>query len=103
MKSRTYTDVHKLLLPANIPVILEEYKDIFATYSYVPGREKVYPKIKLTSNVLSVLFPLIEHPVYGKTGLHAIEKYKDGRVTKYMYHWKIIIPRRGKHKQHLSA
>lgn len=103
MENRTYTDVHKLLLPADLPSILEEYKDIFENYGDIYGKDKVYPRMKLTSNLLSVLFPLIEHPVYGKTGLLAIEKYKDGKVTKYMYHWKIIIPKKGKHKQHISA
>ncbi|UOQ86845.1 DUF6516 family protein [Gracilibacillus salinarum] len=103
MKNRTYADIHKPLFPADLPILIEKFEDIFETYSYVPVKEKVYPKMKLTTNLLSVLFPFIEHPVYGKTGLHAIEKYKDGIVKKYMYQWKIIIPKKGKHKQHITA
>ncbi|GAE94932.1 hypothetical protein JCM21714_4132 [Gracilibacillus boraciitolerans JCM 21714] len=58
---------------------------------------------KRTNNKLSVLFPLKEHPVHGKTGLHATEKYKNGFVAEYHYQWKIIIPKMGKLYHHISA
>lgn len=53
---------------------------------------------------MDVLFPLKEHPIHGKTGLHAIEKYDDdGYVCRYSYSWKIIVPRQGVQLNHISS
>lgn len=76
MENRTYTHVHKLLLPADLPSILDEYKDIFENYGDISGKDKVFPRMKFTSNLLSVLFLLIEHPVYGKQDYLSLKNIK---------------------------
>lgn len=73
MDDRIHVQKNEILLPADIPVILEKYGNILATYENIPGRDFIYPDFKLTTNLLSALFPLKEHPIHGKTGLHAIE------------------------------
>lgn len=51
-----------------------------------------------------MLFPLIEHPIHGKTGLHVTEKYNEfGYVREYHYQWKIIVPKKGKLYSHIAA
>ncbi|MFD1363351.1 hypothetical protein [Lentibacillus salinarum] len=89
-------ETEKILLPADIPEILGKYGDLFCNYTQLPSKDSIYGNYKRTNHKLSVLFPLIEHPVHGKTGLHATEKYEDGFVIEYHYQWKIIIPKMGK-------
>ncbi|SET40441.1 hypothetical protein SAMN05216389_110135 [Oceanobacillus limi] len=96
-------ETEKVLLPADIPDILEKYGDLLCNYPQLPTKDSIYGNYKRTNKKLSVLFPLIEHPVHGKTGLHATEKYEDGYVTEYHYQWKIIIPKMGKLFHHISA
>ncbi|MFA9560606.1 hypothetical protein ACERII_25220 [Evansella sp. AB-rgal1] len=101
--SRKHTNVQEILLPADIPAILDEYEQILGTYGNIPGENNIYPDFRKKSNLLSVLFPLKEHPIHGMTGIHAIERYKDGSVTRYSYQWKIIIPKLGISSHHISA
>src|SRR5699024_9839767 len=76
----------------------------FTFYSHIPGKEPVYPEVKKTAKKLSVLFPLKEHPVHGKTGLLATEKYSnEGFVIEYHYQWKLLIPKKGVRLSHISA
>ncbi|AOH57050.1 hypothetical protein ABE28_022115 [Peribacillus muralis] len=99
-----HISIDKLLLPADIPDIMERYRDIITHYDSIPGSDHIYPEYKRTRKLLSVLFPLREHPVHGKTGLHAIERYDDeDHVRKYSYQWKLIIPRMSKKGYHISA
>ncbi|ASK64232.1 hypothetical protein CFK37_19810 [Virgibacillus phasianinus] len=100
---RNKNHVQTPLRPAKIPDILKKYGHLLTSHENVPGKDRIYPNLKKTNNVLSVLFPLEEHPVHGKTGLLATEKYIDGIVSKYSYQWKIIIPKLGKLNHHISA
>lgn len=97
-------NVDRLLKPADINEILDKYGHLLTTYPYISERDPIYPDYKRTRNLLSVLFPLKEHPVHGKTGLYAMERYdENGYVKKYSYQWKIIHPKHGKHLKHISA
>lgn len=98
-----HTNVNEILLPANLPFIFEKYQDIIPE-KIVPGEKHVFPTYKKTNSMLSVLFPLKEHPVHGKTGIYAMEKYDDdGYVRRYNYQWKIIIPKMSKQGFHISS
>ena len=92
------------LLPADLNDIVEKYKHIFTVYSDIPDKHSIYPEVKRTPNKLSVLFPLKEHPIHGKTGLLATEKYdNEGFVTEYHYQWKLLIPKKGVHLSQVTA
>ncbi|MFC2949201.1 toxin-antitoxin system TumE family protein [Virgibacillus sediminis] len=97
--SSTKSDILK---PADIDEILEQYNHLLKTY---PNQKNaVYANYKRTIKRLDVLFPFIEHPVHGITGLHALEKYDEaGYVRTYNYNWKIIIPKMGVQKHHISG
>lgn len=93
-----------LLFPANIDDILDKYGHYLQTYSHLRDRESIYADFKKTSKRLEVLFPLIEHPFHGITGIHAVEKYDhEGNVSQYQYHWKIIVPKMGIQMSHISG
>ncbi len=96
-------ETHAKLLPADINNILDKYGHLLQSYTGLIEKDSIYANYKLTSNKLSVLFPLKEHPVHGITGLHATEKYKNGYVKEYHYQWKIIIPKKGIRFSHISA
>ncbi|MFC5558868.1 hypothetical protein ACFPN4_07040 [Ureibacillus thermophilus] len=84
--------------------MMNKYGHLLEFYPKIAERDPIFPKYKRTSNLLSVLFPLKEHPVHGITGLYAMERYnEEGYVWKYSYEWKIIYPKKGKHLKHISA
>lgn len=93
----------KQLLPADLDAILEKYGHLLHAYKNLSDKNSIYANYKRTTNKLSVLLPLKEHPVHGATGLHATEKYKNGFVKEYHYQWKIIIPKQGILLSHISA
>jgi hypothetical protein len=93
-----------LLLPADIDQIIEDYGHLFAVYPRLQERTSIFADYKRTQKRLEVLFPLIEHPFHGITGLHAYEKYNDaGTVETYCYSWKRIIPIQGIQLSHISS
>lgn len=101
---KKYVDVNQTLPPADIDEILSKYGHLLATYPIIAEKGPVYPEYKKTKKILSVLFPLKEHPVHGITGLHAVERYDNsGYVKRYSYQWKVIYPKKGKHYKHISA
>ena len=81
------------LFPTDVSAILDRYGDILETYEHIPDKGPIYPQVKLTPPLLSVLFPLKEHPVHGITGLHAVERYKDGQVKHIPTNGKSSVPR----------
>ena len=86
--------------------VMQELLDFQIQYGVDSSQQAdpIYLDYKRTRNLLSVLFPLKEHPVHGKTGLYAMERYdENGYVKKYSYQWKIIHPKHGKHLKHISA
>lgn len=92
------------LPPADIDDILEKYGHFLKSYTQLNSRESIYSDYKRTSKKLEILFPLIEHPVHGITGIHAVENYNnDGYVRLYQYQWKRIIPRAGIQSSHISG
>lgn len=94
----------KILLPADIIAIAEKYRHLLENYPNLKERDCFFTSYKRTTNKLSILFPLKEHPIHGKTGLHATEKYnEDGYVQEYHYSWKRIIPKQGILSSHISA
>ncbi|KOP79480.1 hypothetical protein AMS59_06920 [Lysinibacillus sp. FJAT-14745] len=94
----------ELLLPADILEISKKYSHLLTNYPNLRERDSIFASIKRTSNKLSVLFPLKEHPIHGITGLHATEKYdENGYVKEYHYSWKRIIPKQGVIYNHISA
>ncbi len=104
MTTNVHKNINELLLPANLAEILDKYRDILTNYEVVPGEKHLYPSYRRTKKNLSVLFPLKEHPVHGKTGLYVMEKYdENGYVLSYHYLWKIIIPKMGVQGYHISA
>lgn len=84
--------------------ILEKYGHLLSSYVNLRERDSIFSRYKRTTNKLSVLFPLKEHPIHGITGLHATEKYdKEGFVKEYHYQWKTLIPKKGIRFSHISA
>lgn len=93
-----------VLLPADIDDILEQYGEYLKSYVHLSDKESIYGDFKKTSKRLSVLFPLIEHPIHGITGIHAVENYNEaGFVRQYQYQWKIIVPKMGIQMSHISG
>lgn len=72
----------ELLLPADINEILNKYGHLLQSYTNLRERDSVFANYKLTTNKLSILFPLKEHPIHGITGLHATEKYDNNGFVK---------------------
>lgn len=94
----------EILLPADIHEILNKYHYLLQNYTNLREPNSIFTTFKRTSNKLSVLFPLKEHPIHGITGLHATEKYDEsGHVIEYHYSWKIISPKQGVIYSHISA
>ncbi|PLR75267.1 hypothetical protein CU633_22065 [Bacillus sp. V3-13] len=94
----------ELLHPADIEEILEKYGHLLKSYQNLHDRESVFANYRRTTKRLEVLFPLIEHPIHGITGIHAVENYNEaGYVSLYQYHWKIIIPKMGIQSNHISG
>ncbi|MEM5014624.1 DUF6516 family protein [Niallia taxi] len=92
------------LLPADIDEILERYGHLLKSYPNLRDRESIFADFKRTNKKLEVLFPLKEHPIHGKTGLHVVENYDEaGYVRLYQYHWKRIIPKMGVQMNHISG
>jgi len=92
------------LLPAMMDDILEEYGHYLQSHSQLNVGESIFGNYKRTMKRLEVLFPLIEHPVHGITGIHAVENYDDaGCVRQYQYQWKIIVPKMGIQLSHISG
>lgn len=103
-RRRTDTNGIDFLLPADIDDILEKYGRYLQSYSQLRDRDSVFANFKRTMKRLEVLFPLIEHPVHGITGLHAVENYDEaGYVHQYHYQWKIIVPKSGIQMSHISG
>jgi len=98
------TNEAEQLLPADIDDILEKYGHLLKSYPNLSDRESIFASFKRTNKRLEVLFPLIEHPVHGVTGLHVVENYDEaGYVRQYQYQWKIIIPKMGVQLSHISS
>mgnify|MGYP006924659234 CR=1 FL=1 len=98
------TEENLILLPADINEILDKYGHLLKSYPNLHDRESIYANYKRTNKRLEVLFPFIEHPFHGVTGLHAVEIYNEaGYVRLYQYHWKIIIPKIGVQLNHISG
>lgn len=92
------------LEPADIPEILEEFSHLLGNYENLNERNSVYSNYYRRIKRVEVLFPLKEHPIHGKTGLLAIEKYDDaGYVERYNYIWKRILPKTGINTAHISS
>lgn len=92
------------LLPADLDEVLEKYGHLLKTYSNFVDRDSIFANFKRTNNRLEILFPLIEHPVHGITGLHVVENYSEaGYVRLYQYQWKIIIPKLGVRFSHITS
>lgn len=105
-RRRKETEVNGIdqLLPADMEEILEKYGHLLKSYPNLRGRESIFANYKRSNKRLEVLFPLIEHPVHGATGLHAVENYDEsGYVRLYQYQWKIIIPKMGIKLSHISS
>lgn len=97
------TDTDKLL-PVKIDDILEKYGHYLKSYSQLKGRESVFANFKKTLKRLEVLFPLLEHPVHGITGLHVVENYDDdGYIRQYHYQWRVIVPKMGIQTSHICG
>ncbi|WP_019412691.1 DUF6516 family protein [Paenisporosarcina sp. TG20] len=97
------TDIDKLL-PVEIDDILEKYGRYLKSYSQLQDRESVFANFKKTIKRLEVLFPLLEHPVHGITGLHVVENYDDdGYVRQYHYQWRVIVPKMGIRPSHICG
>ncbi|UOQ94852.1 hypothetical protein MUO14_07960 [Halobacillus shinanisalinarum] len=99
------TNRSKILLPADVDAILDDYGHLLKAYSQLRDKESIFANYKRTVKRMEVLFPLVEHPVHGVTGLHALENYDEaGYVRRYQYHWKIILPKTGvKAKSHFRV
>lgn len=103
-RGNTNTPGIDILLPADIDDLLEKYGQYLKSYTQMRDKESIYANFKKTPKRLDVLFPLIEHPVHGITGIHAVENYyKSGYVRQYQYQWKIIIPKMGIQMSHISG
>ena len=103
---RRRTDTHRtdFLLPADIDEILDEYGPYLQSYTQLKDKDSIFANFKRTTKRLEVLFPLIEHPIHGITGLYAVENYNDaGYVRQYQYQWKVIVPRMGIQMSHISG
>nr|WP_285853154.1 DUF6516 family protein [Sporosarcina luteola] len=89
--------------------IIEKYGKYFESYPNIDNKpagqdNAIYPQINSSGkNRMDVLFPLQKHPIHGITGIHAIEKYKEGKIIRYHYHWKIISPKMGVQMNHISG
>ncbi|GLC90146.1 DUF6516 family protein [Lysinibacillus piscis] len=92
------------LLPADIEEILEEYGHYLKSYTQLKDKDSIFASYKRNTKRLEVLFPLIEHPIHGITGLHVVENYgNDGYVRQYHYQWKVIVPKSGIQTAHISG
>ncbi|UJL46758.1 hypothetical protein KFZ58_02035 [Virgibacillus sp. NKC19-16] len=97
-------DKDELLLPADIDDILVTYGYLLKSYKHLYNRNSIFANFRRTNKRLEVLFPLIEHPVLGITGLHAVENYNEkGYIRLYQYNWKIIIPKKSIQLSHISG
>jgi hypothetical protein len=97
-------EVVEILLPADISEILEEYGDLLQSYPNLPHKNSIFSDYKRTPKRLELLFPFINHPIHGITGLHAVENYDEaGYVRLYQYNWQIIIPKMGVQSSHISG
>lgn len=91
-------------LPADIDDLLDKYGDLLQSYPNLPGHKSIFSEFRRTNKRLEVLFPLKKHPVHGITGLLAVENYSEaGFIRKYQYNWKIIIPKMGVLKSHITS
>lgn len=103
-RRETETKETELLLPADVDDILEKYGHLLKSYPNLRDHESIFANFKRTNKRLEVLFPLIEHPIHGVTGLHSVENYNEaGYVRLYQYHWKIIISKLGVQLNHISG
>jgi len=103
-KRRSNITDTELLLPADIDGILDEFGSYLKSYTRLAERESIFANYKRSTKKLEVLFPLIEHPIHGITGLHVVENYNDaGFVSKYHYQWKVIVPKMGIQTSHISG
>ncbi|ACT02927.1 DUF6516 family protein [Paenibacillus sp. JDR-2] len=103
MKSKLELD-QKKFLPADIDSILDNFGHLLTTYTNLSDRDSIFGQYKRSTKRLEVLFPLIEHKIHGKTGLHVIEIYDEaGYVKNYSYSWKIIVPKLGVQLNHISS
>jgi len=103
-RSGTEKKTDELLLPADIDDILEQYGHYLQTYTQLRDRDSIYGNYKRTQKRLEVLFPLIEHPIHGITGIHVVENYDEaGYVRQYQYQWKTIVPKMGIQLSHICG
>jgi hypothetical protein len=64
----------------------------------------VAQEIKRTNKRFEGTFPFKEHPLYGITGMHVVEKYSEsGYVRLYEYEWKIMVPKMGIQRSHITS
>ena len=92
------------LYPADLGSIMRKYGKWIQPYKNYNEKNSVYGDYDRSVKRMEVIFPLVEHPFHGITGLHAIEKYgEDGCVREYQYMWKIIIPKQGVQFNHISS
>jgi hypothetical protein len=93
-----------LLYPADISEILDDFGHLLAVYENLPERDSIFGSYRRTNKRLEVIFPLIEHPIHGITGLIAIEKYNEaGYVERYDYIWKRVLPKEGIQTAHITS
>lgn len=93
-----------MLLPADIEEILEDFGHHLQSHTQLGRGNSLYPNFKRTMKRLEILFPLIEHPIHGVTGIHAVENYDEsGYVRQYQYQWRIIVPKMGIQMSHISG
>lgn len=92
------------LLPADISEILDKYQHLLESRYNYRGKSSIFTGFKRTRKRLEILFPLKKHPIHGITGLHVVENYNNvGYIRLYQYNWKVIIPKSGVQKSHISS